>query len=98
MALKFSCRPLARCMGTVEEARLLSLLPSLYSSTCIEEWKAAYLEDILKSFIQSQHVRPIIFLQVSNTTLFGVEDDYATKFRKLPRSYEIENFQVGFGR
>ena len=94
MALQFSCRPLARCMGTVEEARL----PLLYSSTCIEEWGAAYLEDIFKSFIQSQRERPIIFLQVSNTTLFGVEDDYATKFRKLPRSYEIENFQVGFGR
>jgi hypothetical protein len=81
-------------MGTVEEARL----PFLYSSTCIEEWKDAYLEEILKSFIQSQHARPIIFLQVSNTTFFGVEDDYATKFRKLPRSYEKENFELGFGK
>ena len=85
-------------MGTVEEARLLSLLPSLYSSICIEEWRAAYLEDTLESFIQSQRERPIIFLQVSNTTLFGVEDDYETKFRKLPRSYIIQNFQVGVGR
>ena len=81
-------------MGTVEEARL----QSLYSSTCIEEWRAAYLEDIFKSFIQSQRARPIIFLQVSNTTFFGVEDDYATKFRKLPRSYEKENFELGFGK
>ena len=94
MALQFSCRPLARCLGTVEEARL----PFLYLSTCIEEWKDAYLEDILKGFIQSQRARPIIFLQVSNTTLFGVEDDYETKFRKLPRSYMIQNFQVGVGR
>jgi hypothetical protein len=85
-------------MGTVEEARLLSLLPSLYSSTCIAEWKAAYLEDILKSFIQSQHVRPIIFLQVSNTTLFGVEDAYENEYRKLPRSFGIKNLRVGFGR
>ena len=85
-------------MGTVEEARFLSLLPSLYSSICIAEWKAAYLEDTLKSFIQRQHARPIIFLEVSNTTLFGVEDDYETKFRKLPRNYIIQNFQVGVGR
>ena len=81
-------------MGIVEEARL----QSLYSSTCIEEWAGAYLEDIFKSFIQSQRARPIIFLQVSNTTLFGVEDDYETKFRKMPRTYIIQNFQVGVGR
>jgi hypothetical protein len=85
-------------MGTVEEARVGSLLPSLYSSICIAEWKAAYLEDTLKSFIQRQHARPIIFLEVSNTTLFGLENDYETKFRRMPRSFVIQTFQVGFGR
>jgi hypothetical protein len=81
-------------MGTVEEARL----PSLYSSTCIAEWKAAYLEDIKKSFKESEHAKPIIFLQVSNTTLSGVEDAYENEYRKLPRSYDIRNLRVGFGR
>jgi hypothetical protein len=95
VALPIYLRTLTECMGKQEEARP----KELYSGTCIERWKHENLEDIKQLFGQSPNPHPLIFLNVSNVTLFGSPDDYQ-QLRRKPQAFlilSLRDLRVGNG-
>jgi len=84
VALRVYVRPLAMCMGGQEEARPATS----YSLACIEKWKDEHLDDMQQRFSHRPHQQPLIFLSVSNVTLFGSPDDYQ-QYRKKPPAFLI---------
>jgi hypothetical protein len=71
-------------MGKPEEARPMAL----YNLDCIERWKHEYLKDMQQRFAFKLHPQPLIFLSVSNVTMFG-SPDTILQYRQKPRSYLI---------
>jgi hypothetical protein len=83
-ALPLYVRPLAECMGKPEEARPMAL----YSLDCIERWKHEYLKDMQQRFAFKLHPQPLLFLSVSNVTMFG-SPDTILQYRQKPQSYLV---------
>ena len=94
LALIFAVQPLAECMGAKEEARQ----PALYSLPCIKKWNETHLKQIVHHFNLGPYNSPLIYLEVSNTTLFGAPDDFQRLYRRLPQSYLIQTVEVDVGR
>ena len=94
-ALPLYVRPLAECMGKPEEARPMAL----YSLDCIERWKHEYLKDMQQRFASKLHPQPLLFLMVSNVTMFG-SPDTILQYRQKPQAYLVlvlEDLGVGDG-
>ena len=83
-ALPLYVRPLAECMGKPEEARPMAL----YNLDCIERWKHEYLKDMQQRFAFKLHPQPLLFLSVSNVTMFG-SPDTILQYRQKPMSYLV---------
>ena len=97
LALRVYARPLTACMGTQTESRD----PSLYSLECIDKWKNDNLQEMVLRFRGSPYYQPLVYLEVSNTTLFGTADDYIRLYREKPKSYlilEFDDLGMGSGR
>ena len=94
LASKFALQPLAECMGTKAEARQ----PALYSLPCIEKWKDTYLKQIRHRLNTEPYYAPLIYLEVSNISLFGAPDDFHKSYRRLPQSYLMLPVEVDVGR
>jgi hypothetical protein len=46
---------------------------------CVQEWQRTSLPDMRRRFGLEPYNQPLVFLSVSNITLFGSPEDYATQ-------------------